>query len=45
MSRKRGGKQLVGTQIQDGSGSCKGSQIPRVAGYLAKETEDVTLMD
>ena len=29
---------------KDGAGSCKWSQIPQVAGYLAKETQDVTLM-
>ena len=44
MSRRGGGKQLVGTQTQDEAGSCKGSQIPQVAGYLAKETQDVTLL-
>ena len=44
MCRRGGEKQLVGTQIQDGEGSCKGSQIPQVAGNLAKKTQDVTLM-
>ena len=29
---------------KDGAGSCKWSQIPQFAGYLAKETQDVTLM-
>ena len=27
-----------------GTGSCKEPQIPQVAGYLAKETQDVTLL-
>jgi len=28
-----------------GAGSCKGSQIPQLAGYLAKKIKVVTLVD
>jgi len=44
MSRRGGGKQLVEHKPKGGAGSCKGSQVPQLAGYLAKETQDVTLM-